>query len=42
MTMTNVNSRGIVDMEKHALQKGNDPPKNRKRVGKIEFVVSGI
>lgn len=40
MATTNVIKRDISEMEKYSIQKGQHVPKDRKRFGKLEFVVS--
>lgn len=40
MVTTNIIQRDISEMEKHSIQKGQHVPKERKRFGKLEFVVS--
>lgn len=40
MVTTNIIQRDISEMEKHSIQKGQHVPKDRKRFGKLEFVVS--
>lgn len=40
MATTNIIKRDISEMEKYSIQKGQHVPKDRKRFGKLEFVVS--
>lgn len=40
MVTTNIIQRDITEMEKNAIQKGPHVPQDRKRFGKLEFVVS--
>lgn len=40
MVTTNIIQRDITEMEKYSLQKGQHTPTDRKRFGKLEFVVS--
>lgn len=42
MITTNIIQRDISEMEKHSIQKGQHIPKDRKRFGNLEFVVSNI
>lgn len=40
MVTTNIIQRDITEMEKYSIQKGQHTPTDRKRFGKLEFVVS--